>query len=166
MYCRCKIIVDRRLRGACCLHHQGSLIAQLEAACTSETSVYNHFTRQYIPEDKSELHTRRRENLKSQIYIVFLIERVKGFRSVTTRVWAARHAFLFWSLCIAVSLGLTIVRFWPSYGRYVEFCSRWSVKLLVVPQLRPHHSGNWTIYCEYLVSVRPSKCMAGIMREI
>jgi hypothetical protein len=32
---------------------------------TSETSVDNHFTRQYIPEDNSEHHTRRRENLKS-----------------------------------------------------------------------------------------------------
>jgi hypothetical protein len=39
----------------------------MEAARTSETSVDNHFTRQYIPEDSSELHTRRRENLKSQI---------------------------------------------------------------------------------------------------
>jgi hypothetical protein len=38
-----------------------------EAARTSETSVDNPFTRQYIPEDKSELYTRRRENLKSQI---------------------------------------------------------------------------------------------------
>jgi len=38
----------------------------MEAARTSETSVDNYFTRQYIPEDKSELHTRRRENLKSQ----------------------------------------------------------------------------------------------------
>jgi hypothetical protein len=36
-----------------------------EAALTSETSVDNYFKRQYIPEDKSELHTRRRENLKS-----------------------------------------------------------------------------------------------------
>jgi hypothetical protein len=33
---------------------------------TSETSVDNYFTRQYVPEDNSELHTRRRENLKSQ----------------------------------------------------------------------------------------------------
>jgi hypothetical protein len=39
----------------------------MEAARTSETSVDNYFTRQYIPEDNSELHTRRRENLKSQI---------------------------------------------------------------------------------------------------
>jgi hypothetical protein len=31
---------------------------------SSETSVDNHFTRQYIPEDNSEHHTRRRENLK------------------------------------------------------------------------------------------------------
>jgi hypothetical protein len=37
----------------------------MEKARTSETSVDNYFTRQYIPEDKSELHTRRRENLKS-----------------------------------------------------------------------------------------------------
>jgi hypothetical protein len=39
----------------------------VEAVRTSETSVDNYFTRQYIPEDASELHTRRRENLKSQI---------------------------------------------------------------------------------------------------
>jgi hypothetical protein len=37
----------------------------MEAARTFVTSVDNYFTRQYIPEDKSELHTRRRENLKS-----------------------------------------------------------------------------------------------------
>jgi hypothetical protein len=42
------------------------MIAQMmEAARTSETLVPNYFTRQYIPEDKSELQTRRRENLKS-----------------------------------------------------------------------------------------------------
>jgi hypothetical protein len=36
----------------------------MEAVRNSETSVDNHFTRQYIPEDNSEHHTRRRENLK------------------------------------------------------------------------------------------------------
>jgi hypothetical protein len=44
----CKIIVDLSFRGTCCLHHQR-----------------DYFTRQYIPEDKSELHTRRRESFKS-----------------------------------------------------------------------------------------------------
>jgi hypothetical protein len=44
----------------------------MEAACTSETSVDNYFTWQCIPGDKSELHTRRRENLKSQIYKLIL----------------------------------------------------------------------------------------------
>jgi hypothetical protein len=48
----CKIIVDRRIRGTCCLHHQGALM--MEAARTSETSVDNYFTRKYIPEDKSK----------------------------------------------------------------------------------------------------------------
>jgi hypothetical protein len=41
----------------------------MEAVRTSETSVDNHFTRQYIPEDNSEHHTRRRENLKSHILL-------------------------------------------------------------------------------------------------
>jgi hypothetical protein len=39
----------------------------MEAARTSETSFDNHFTRQYNPEDSSEHHTRRRENLKSHM---------------------------------------------------------------------------------------------------
>jgi hypothetical protein len=37
----------------------------MEAVRTSETSVDNYFTRQYLPEDNSEHHTGRRENLKS-----------------------------------------------------------------------------------------------------
>jgi hypothetical protein len=41
----------------------------IRAVRTSETSVDNHFTRQYIPEDNSEHHTRRRENLKSHIVL-------------------------------------------------------------------------------------------------
>jgi hypothetical protein len=51
----------------------------MEAVRTSETSVDNHSTRQYNPEDSSEHHTRRRENLKSHmslsaiIWSVFLI---------------------------------------------------------------------------------------------
>jgi hypothetical protein len=44
----------------------------MEAVCTSETSVDNHFTRQYNPEDSSEHHTRRRENLKSHIETIGL----------------------------------------------------------------------------------------------
>jgi hypothetical protein len=40
----CKIIVDRRF-----------IALMMEAARTTEPSVDNYFTRQYIPEDKSEL---------------------------------------------------------------------------------------------------------------
>jgi hypothetical protein len=39
----------------------------MEAVRTSETSVDNYFTRQYIPEDNPEHRTRRRENLKSHV---------------------------------------------------------------------------------------------------
>jgi hypothetical protein len=49
----------------------------MEAVRTSETSVDNHFTRQYIPEDNFEHHTRRRENLKSQIINMLLSRRLQ-----------------------------------------------------------------------------------------
>jgi hypothetical protein len=42
----------------------------MEAVRTSETSVDNHSTRQYNPEDSSEHHTRRRENLKSHMHYI------------------------------------------------------------------------------------------------
>jgi hypothetical protein len=45
----------------------------MEAVRASETSVDNHFTRQYIPEDNSEHHTLRRENLKSHMKVMFRI---------------------------------------------------------------------------------------------
>jgi hypothetical protein len=54
----------------------------MEAARTSETSIDNYFTWQYIPQDKSELHTRRRENLKSHIF------------SKLHSIWAATHIAL------------------------------------------------------------------------
>jgi hypothetical protein len=48
----------------------------MEAARTSETSVDNCFTRQYIPEDNSELHTRRRENLKPDLATNYFIKNI------------------------------------------------------------------------------------------
>jgi hypothetical protein len=55
----CKIIVNGRFRGTCSLHHpddEAVIPLMMEAARTSETSSDNYFTRQYIPEDKSELY--------------------------------------------------------------------------------------------------------------
>jgi hypothetical protein len=54
----------------------------MEAVRTSETSVDNHSTRQYNPEDSSEHHTRRRENLKSQTGIIVLQDISKTVLSV------------------------------------------------------------------------------------
>jgi hypothetical protein len=45
----CKIIVDRRFRGT-----SQKTILMMEAVRTSETSVDNYFTRQYMAEDNSE----------------------------------------------------------------------------------------------------------------
>jgi hypothetical protein len=41
----------------------------MEAVRTSETSVDNYFTLQYIPEDNSEQHTRRLEDLKCHLTV-------------------------------------------------------------------------------------------------
>jgi hypothetical protein len=56
----CCLVVYRRYRGACCLHHQGEefiIALMMEAASTSETSVNFYQTvRHNIPED-SHLHS-------------------------------------------------------------------------------------------------------------
>jgi hypothetical protein len=58
MYCRVKYYIP-----------EGNSSLMVEAVRTSETSVDNYFAWQYIPEDNSEHHTRRRENLKSHLFI-------------------------------------------------------------------------------------------------
>jgi hypothetical protein len=65
MYCRVKLLSTDVSES-----RAASIIRAMimEAAHTSEMSVDNYFTRHYIPEDKSEFHTRRRENLKSHIF--------------------------------------------------------------------------------------------------
>jgi hypothetical protein len=59
-----------------------SIVLMMEEARTSETSVNTQLrTRQYIPED-SELHTRRRENLKSHMKnTYFLCKNISKNRS-------------------------------------------------------------------------------------
>jgi hypothetical protein len=47
----------------CCIRRSESLRIK------KEKKVRQFFTRQYIPEDNCELHTRRRKNLKSHMYI-------------------------------------------------------------------------------------------------
>jgi hypothetical protein len=59
----------------------------MEAARTSETLVDNYLTRQYIPEDKSELHTRRRENLKSHIFPTWIYRHESILRASEPRLW-------------------------------------------------------------------------------
>jgi hypothetical protein len=54
----------------------------MEAARTSQTSFDNYFTRQYISEDNSELHTRRRENLKSHADVKLVFRKSKIIKHV------------------------------------------------------------------------------------
>jgi hypothetical protein len=66
MYCRVKNNCRPTFQSYLLPTIRAIIIAlMMETARTSETSVDNYFTWQYIPEDKSELHTRRCENLKS-----------------------------------------------------------------------------------------------------
>jgi hypothetical protein len=59
--------VDRRFVGADCLHHQDGLFItmMMEAVLTSETSAYSNETTRRYTQEGCHLHTRRRENLKS-----------------------------------------------------------------------------------------------------
>jgi hypothetical protein len=50
--------------------------------------VDNYFTWQYIPEDESELHTRRRENLKSHNSLQFFDENT---HSCALQLLSRRH---------------------------------------------------------------------------
>jgi hypothetical protein len=65
MYCRVKQLSTdvSDVRAASIIRAMIALM--MEAARSSETSVDNYSIRQYIPEDKSELPTRRRENFKN-----------------------------------------------------------------------------------------------------
>jgi hypothetical protein len=94
------MIVDRRFRGTYCLHNQGWVVKWLstdvsEVRTASETSVDNHFTRQYNPDDSSEHHTRRRENLKSHRLRVLgnrVLRGIFGFREDKMTVgWMKIH---------------------------------------------------------------------------
>jgi hypothetical protein len=59
-----------------------AITLMMEAACTSETTVDIQLrTRQYIPEDNSELHIRHRENLKSHRPYTFKQLRVRNFQT-------------------------------------------------------------------------------------
>jgi len=61
----------------------------MEAVRTSETSVDNHFTRQYIPEDNSEHHTRRRENLKSHMITTKLLHTANEMNCMKTELFSS-----------------------------------------------------------------------------
>jgi hypothetical protein len=107
----CKTIVDRRFRRTCCLHHQG---AMMEAARTSETSVDNYFTRQYVPDDKYKLHTET---------ILTSILAVPWLRSLVAGLSPRRPGFAPGSIHMGfvvdkVALGqvfIRILRFFPVY---------------------------------------------------
>jgi hypothetical protein len=66
----------------------------MEAVRTSETSVDYHFTRQYNPEDSSEHHTRRLENLKSHIVNLYgeaTLRCIQRFESLITDDGGSTH---------------------------------------------------------------------------
>jgi hypothetical protein len=71
--------VDRRFRGAYCLHHQGDsvIVLIMEAVRTSETSVnFNLNTRRYIPEDSK---------LRSEVQFQKCLQRTRDYVEKSTK---------------------------------------------------------------------------------
>jgi hypothetical protein len=84
----------------------------MEAVRTSETSVDNHSTRQYNPEDSSEHHTRRRENLKSHMDWILKyslnglrFQKVNSTFALTqdTDGWWIARVVLYWEILIEIT---------------------------------------------------------------
>jgi hypothetical protein len=99
----------------------------MEAVRTSETSVDNHFTRQYIPEDNSEHHTRHRENMKSQFLTCWLM------------LWSffnKSHYVTQWLIKIAQ----------PVVGSLLSsLICYWTKLIECFPQSRRAWNGNWVL---------------------
>jgi hypothetical protein len=88
---------DRQTHYHCAVYQRQRLLT----VRTSETSVDNHFTRQYNPEDSSEHHTRRRENLKSHILTELLFA-----GKVTSLPTSSSDRILYFGCCISPSVCL------------------------------------------------------------
>jgi hypothetical protein len=67
--CRSRISIDTNTFLKSSSDLSSGMYSRVKYVLISETSVDNYFTRPYIPEDKSELHTRHRENLKSHTFL-------------------------------------------------------------------------------------------------
>jgi hypothetical protein len=87
----------------------------MEAVRTSETSVDNHSTRQYNPEDSSEHHTRRRENLKSHKLINASNVAIAWARPEVLNLWVAprggiffMYIFIFYEICAGAGLAQAV----------------------------------------------------------
>jgi hypothetical protein len=96
----------------------------MEAARTSETSVDNYVTRQYIPEDNSELHTRSRENLKSHIFLAILQTSLTFmliycvYKHVLAKKIALHGAKYSFDKPVVVSSKITFTSFYCTPSRY------------------------------------------------
>jgi hypothetical protein len=77
----------------------------MEAVRTSETLVDNHFTRQYNPEDNSEHHTRRRENLKSHKTHILCKPDIPniGTETASYKVLPLGNMFIVWMVYASLS---------------------------------------------------------------
>jgi hypothetical protein len=74
----------------------------MEAVRASEASVDNRFTRQCNPEDSSEHHTRRRENLKSHTDL-FLFQVIAKWKATLKLSLGSEHACRLLSMWTAAS---------------------------------------------------------------
>jgi hypothetical protein len=127
----CKMIVDWRFRGAYCLHH--------------------HLTRQYIPEDNSEHHTRRRENLKSRIFFSFILpwNLVTSPRKFTFSFKLGRHIGVFAQHTFRINNCKNGRQRKATYGQIEDITKDWnydaSCMLTSLPVLDLENLSTWSL---------------------
>jgi hypothetical protein len=111
----------------------------MEAARTSETSVDIQLrTRQYIPED-SELHTRRRENLKSHIFATVWYS---GFERKSVQMTKTVERKLRWDFEADITIIIIITTIISSPVVLQSLQGPW-----------PPHTGGFVILLSYLVGI-------------
>jgi hypothetical protein len=119
----------------------------MEAARTSETSVDNYFTRQYIPEDNSELHTRRRENFKCHWNLISAIY-LEGIRKSRKLHLGYCDRLYFWTLPIVIIIKYNV---WKD-----GFCFRHKVLSPDLERGLPEYPTNrfYFLVCFFLITKR------------
>jgi hypothetical protein len=122
----------------------------IEAARTYETSVDNCFTRQYIPEDKSELHTHRRANLKCHrvrdISVHHHVQTGCDVHSASCKTGTGELAAEAWSWRLGIEQPFSIFLAWRNPWNNFQVSGNPCIKIIISAA---HGTLAWSVSCRY-----------------